>query len=473
LAPEQAFDSFAQAIRASGTVDVELLETFGARLSAAVAPDPAAVALDDPAVAPDPAAVAPDHPDAPPPRDLIAEFRAFLDTFQWTVTADTDRDGIVNLRCEYEAGRAARIYYDQNQDGIDSWSIFCDLGAPRDGYFPALATRIVWGEYPSVGRATVRNDLEYSFGRATLAWTPLTIRFSEALYDCPGNYLFYLPTLNPDANPLPERLLLAQASWIRAKVTPAPTFRNDESMEVLFTLENGRATVADYYPWPAQSWGRAGDRVGIFARATFTNGILTHRQVDVDGDGIFEREETYVFDPPQARRVMDSLEAAALYRELFGTMPFAPGLYCARVTLDLDGDAIPDFTEEYQEAGGRVSRWTGVTYTRAPATPEGSRESEARFTYGGLPPVLVQLRDDKPVSITREGRRTPVIALNDTTYWIGTTVPTSAERALLLATLAAVPRDSITIGDYDVDVERRRVFLASIGEFKFGEFVDE
>jgi hypothetical protein len=341
---------------------------------------------------------------------------------------------------------------------------------------------------------TVRNDLEYSFGRTSLSWTPLAIRFSEALYDSPGTFLFYYPVIVTDPNPLTERLLLSNAGWIRAKVTPASTFRTvaEESMEVLFTLENGRAIVADYYPWPAQSWGRAGDRVGIYAHAVFSQGILTRRSVDVDGDGIFEREETYVFDPPKASRILGSLDAAALYRELFGSMPFAPGLYCSKVTLDLDGDTVADFTEEYLENNGKISRWTASGESAASpgwsvshirygthdgvdlegGVDPGSVQTEVHFRYGGGT-VIIHLHDGLPVSLTRDGRRTAVTSVGTDTYWIGDDTPGPRERAAIRAALAALPPNTVTIGDYDTNGTRLRAYLARIGDYKFGEFVDE
>jgi hypothetical protein len=325
--------------------------------------------------------------------------------------------------------------------------------------------------------------LEYTFGRNSLEWSPLNIYFSEALYDSPGHFLFYVPHLNPAADPLPERQLLSSAAMIRTKVTPTPNLRDNASLEALFTLENGRITVADYYPSPTQSGANSIGRTGIYAHATFENGIPIRRQVDVDGDGVFERDETYTFDPALAPLVNTPAEAAALYKELFGSLPFAPGLFLSKVTLDTDGDTFPNFTEEYRENGAKTSRWHGAassmdtTFTRYDST-----QKEVTFRYDHDKTVVIRFEGDTPVSLTKDGITSPVSKFPGEDYptdafywiyWIGTTELSPANQRQVAAALKALPQNAVSITNYVEDGRRRRIFLVAMGQFCFGELIDE
>jgi hypothetical protein len=172
-------------------------------------------------------------------------------------------------------------------------------------------------------------------------------------------------------------------------------------------------------------------------------------------------------------------EAASLYKEIFGALPFAPGLFLSKVTLDTDGNTVPDFTDESRENGGKTSRWhgdgDGNLLEFAVTNSDGTVTKEALFRYDRGKAVTIRFENDSPVALTKDGITAPVARIAGTghSYWIGDAALPPADQRRVAAALAALPPNTVSLTDYAGEDGSHRVFLAAIGEYRFGEVIDE
>ncbi|MDR3311715.1 MAG: hypothetical protein LBS64_01085 [Spirochaetaceae bacterium] len=481
LSPREALDYF---IAQTGPMPREILETFGARLAEKIAGETAAEATAPQDTATGGATVSGVQPrDNTTPgaamdsvqnqnianknatdsaaaekaavkleeaKQLLEDFRTFLDSFSGTITEDTDGDTIPNVTITYERGRPARIICDPNQDGFPGWDMACDYGTPRDVILQD--SRILrYGDYPALASAEIPQGITVTFRRGGLAWTPVNIYLSPVLFNAPGEFHFFIPEPVPRVDPLIQRHLFAAAGTVTVALE-GPAGRR-----VVFTQVNGQPAYGEYFHGST-----------LFARAEFTGGILTLRRVDTDGDGIFERLEEYRFD--QTAPVLDAAESVVLYAGLFGSLAFPAGLYCAKITLDFDGDTLADFSEEHTLEGGTISRWwRGGELEQSHTLDRAGRTAESVFVYGPeRRQVRVRYQDDEPVELIREGTQIPVTrAENCDFYWIGQPSPDDA-----LALNQAV-KNVKENGVFVFEGEENRIFVVRAGVYSFGELVHE
>jgi hypothetical protein len=363
----------------------------------------------------------------------------------------------------------SRITYDASQDGRPDWVLLCDLGAPKEAVIDAdvggrepggLARRITltWGDFPQVAEARLGRGLDFTFGRDALAWTPVYLYLSPVLFDCPGEYRFFIPEL-PVYTEMPTlRLFIARASQVVIDLERSP---RGEPRVARFTLQSGQALHGDYYRSQR-----------LYATGDFTGGILTRRSVDVEGKGLFEQTEEYRFDPSNTNTPPPDPH---LYGELFGALPYPPGLALSRITLDYDGDTKPDYEVAYRTDGSTVSRWYEregeERFTRLPpGGPDAPGERhETTFTYGpDYRTVTIRFEEGTPVALVRDGVSQSVTKAEGLNfYWIG-----SGYDPLEAPALHRFLEDTGRNGVYIYEDNGRRHLLVRSGHYRFGEGID-
>lgn len=265
-----------------------------------------------------------------------------LNAFSGVLTDDTDGDLVPNLTAYYSRGRARMIQIDLNNDGIIEYSLECDFGVPVtiDINDQVLLT---YGTYPSVIKAEYENPygdgkIAYHLIDEELNWTPV---FMEPLSSAriTSGCDFYVPFYDGNIDVISEEDLRSFCSKYEI-----PTDERTNG-HIVFSLLDGKIKSAEYY---------TGSR--IFAHSVFENGMPYSRTVDKDDDGIFEVTEIYGYDPEGKIRMPENEEIQVM-KNLSGKSLSGTGIYVKLIQIDSNCDTIPDFIEQYDTDGGKVTMW--------------------------------------------------------------------------------------------------------------------
>ncbi|MCK9169144.1 MAG: tetratricopeptide repeat protein [Treponema sp.] len=334
----------------------------------------------------------------------------YLTAYSGVLTIDTDGDLEPNLIVQYKRGRPQSLTWDSNNDGIKEWTAQCDFGVPVSVSLPVDGITLYYGTYPAVVKAVFAggNGAEtFMIADETYNWSPFSMTEPEEFKNTlKGD--FFVPEVRGRMPVNKSDLFNAASSY----EVPSP---EREKGTILFTMQNGHPQTADYY---------AGGK--MYAHAVFNNSLPVMRSVDNDGDGIFETTETFGYDPDNTmhRTASDSSQITA---DLFGLSP-ASGIYIKMIQIDVDGDTIPDFTEEYLADGGKITSWDNdadgrwdVRFERFPRK-EGEPLAESTSFY--VPPerklVIITSYNGEPVKVSSGNFNYDVIEGTDSgLYWIG------------------------------------------------------
>ena len=345
------------------------------------------------------------------PRRDMSEY---LTEYHGTIAADPDGDGIDNLLVTYNRGRPERIWYDENQDGVDDWTATCDFGTPVSIQLHTDALEIQYGNWPYLqsARYAMKNDtaLQFTLLADTLRWSPFTLETVAPVQE-QLHVDLYFPQVRDDMPPVsaPE-LLHASSSY---------TLPSQERENALITVRllDGVAQTAQY---------AVGDR--IYAQAQFENGIPVARTVDADGDGLFETTECYGFSPDRTQTVLCAADEMQVVTNLFGAPSSGTGFYVRMIQIDTNGDTIPDFTEEYVDGGGKIASWDtdndgewDMRYVRHAVSDDGIVREDSLFHQPFTDAVVtVSFADGNPVGVQDGARSIAVIRTErDGFYWLG------------------------------------------------------
>ncbi|MBQ9238366.1 MAG: hypothetical protein IJ191_03500 [Treponema sp.] len=359
--------------------------------------------------------------------DVQAALVAILTAYEGELLLSADGAVEPDMRVTYVRGRPETITWDRERDGIVDWTITCDFGVPvlANG---GQTFSLTYGVYPAVATATLADDVysgSYRYADESFFWTPCQLSVPDVLTPLAGCQFFVPVPLVDERFPTPE-LLITAASYYD---TAVPERRDARAS---FALLDGVPVTADY---------RVGEH--RYARAVFEQGIPVTRAVDNDGDGIYEVTEVFGFDPHNDLQQPDE-ERAALRERCFPIPGFPSGVYVSLVQIDTNGDAVPDFTEEYGMRGARTVSWDtdadgawNIQYRRYPQETGAAVQEEARF-YTVPDAVLVTVTSVRgvPIRVVRGDVLYDVVpGTTADFYWIG--------EAATAATEAAV-RDRIT-----------------------------
>jgi hypothetical protein len=337
----------------------------------------------------------------------------YLNSFGGILTVDTDGDLEQNLTVQYKRGRPQALEWDSNNDGIDEWTAQCDFGVPVSVSLVADGITLYYGTYPAVVKAVFEGKKEQSgaitfmIADETYNWSPFSMTVPEEFKKNPGCD-FFVPEVKV-FKPVNKAALSKAASSCEI-----PS-QEREKGTISFIMQDGLPQTADYY-----SDGK------MYAHAVFEKGIPVTRSVDNDGDGVFETTETFAYDPENTMHRTAS-DKNQIPTDLFG-QPSESGIYIKMIQVDVDGDTVPDFTEEYLADGGKITSWDNdadgrwdVRFERFPRKKDEPLVESASFY---IPPerklVTVTSYNGEPVKVTSGDFNYNVIeGANDGLYWIG------------------------------------------------------
>ena len=314
--------------------------------------------------------------------DVKKEFSEYLNSYSGTITIDSDGDLTPNLVALYKRGRPEKISFDINQDDDSEWVANCDFGVPLNLSMSENALSLEYSAWPYISAAVYKMpdthaDLRFTLIAETLAWSPFVVVPDKSIKKTLG-FDFYIPELK-----LTDETSVSGASLLRAALSYSIPSKERAGAVIQVSLLNGVAQLASY---------SVGEK--IYAMAQFENGIPVSRKVDIDGDGLFETNEYYGFASDGSETFISTNDEMQIMTNLFGSPAQGTGFYVKKITVDRNGDTIPDFTEEYlpgdkgDKIPGKISSWDtdgngiwDVQYIKYPSSVKGKVFEEAKFHY--------------------------------------------------------------------------------------------
>ena len=346
------------------------------------------------------------------------KFFEYLNSYSGTLYADTNNTLEKNLTVEYNRGRPSKILYDADNDGGLDWLAELDFGVPKFASFEDKQIDVYYGTYPSPVRIVFKEVpgeegiTIFNLADETVSAEIFTVAPDEFLAAAGFKGDFYIV----DENSLwsgttlfdIERLIVSISSMEK------PSKERDGAL-INFSMLNGIPYAADYLV----------DQK-LYARAQFSKPLT--RDIDRDGDGIFETTEIYADNDGSV--VVSQEDSDAATQNIWGSPVSRPKIYLQMIQTDRNGDTIPDFTEEYWTLGGRRATWDSdfdgewdERYTVFPRE-EGQSLVELSEFYvsSGERKILVSvtLVDSKPTAVNVDGADVAFFkGARENFYWIG------------------------------------------------------
>lgn len=352
--------------------------------------------------------------------EVKKEFSEYLNSYNGTITVDCDGDLITNLTVVYKRGRPETISYDDNQDDEKEWTASCDFGVPLKISLAENVLELEYSAWPYISAANYRMaenhaDLRFVLIAETLSWTPFEVEPDKSVQKSLG-FDFFIPVLLKASNSVSGQDLL------RSSLSYSIPSKERDGAVIQVSLLNGVAQIASY---------SVGDK--IYAMAQFEKGIPVSRKLDVDGDGLFETSEFYGFSTDETEKFISTNDEMQIMTNLFGSPAHGTGFYVKKITVDRNGDTIPDFTEEYLPATegakipGKISSWDtdgdgewDVQYIKLPSKIDGKLREQAKFHQPLTDSVVtVSSEDGIPVLVQKGNENLSVTkGLSKNFYWI-------------------------------------------------------
>ena len=333
------------------------------------------------------------------------ELGEYLNQYSGTIYKDTDGDLDFNLKVEYSRGRPQKIIYDENQDEMPDWSASCDFGEPVKLQIPEKSIEIEYGNWPAVVSAIYKceDKSEYSFFLVpqTLFWTPFSIVADENIKKLTGTD-FFIPSVLEKVENISVQKLIDSSSNCSIPCSER------ENAVVVFNFLDGKPVFARYY-----------ENQKMYAQMQFKDGLPESRTVDMDNDGFFELTETYETEIQNIKKTELENEPDFLAKALNAPVKM--------IQIDMNGDTIADYTEEYTGGEGKISLWDldgdgkwDVRYEKCPAEKDGSLVEKSTFyrPWSNVP-VTVIIKNGKPAGILENEKKLNVIKDSvSEVYWI-------------------------------------------------------
>lgn len=257
---------------------------------------------------------------------------AFLDSFNGVLLFKTEENNLTEMTCSYRYGRPYTVTYDQSCDSSMDMIVFCDYGTPVSVQLPSLGVKLEYNRYPSVVRAEFNTpSITLDFARNAGIWKAVSMK--EAAFST-EDFAFFIPE---PADPLEEASpvhLYAGCSSIEC------TSDDPAGCSISIVMNGGKPVDACYMV-----------RGKLYAHAYFNDGKLLYRDVDMDGDGLFELSEQYLYDAPEP-------DPALIGNRIFGTVADCFEIPRFAVLLsDGDGDGIYEYEETMNPDGTSEKVW--------------------------------------------------------------------------------------------------------------------
>lgn len=392
-------------------------------------------------------------------------FAEYLNQYNGTIYNDTDGDLIYNLKIEYSRGRPQKIVYDDNQNELEDWTADCDFGVPQKLYLADTNIELEYAAWPFVQKTVYKDEnkaddykIIFNLLPEEFSWTPFLIVADETIKNN-FDFDFFVPVVKEKQNPVSaNELLMASSSY----EIPSNERKN---AGITVSLFNGKNQLARYF-----------QNGKMYAQTQFYNGLPDFRTVDMDGDGLFETTETYGYDKNQKFNSKD--DELQIMQNLFGETSENSGIYVKMIQIDLNGDTIPDYTEEYTAGEGKIASWDfdgdgmwDTRYIKSPLSGDGTLTEEALF-YDPFTKELVSVvsKNGIPFSVSKNGKTEKVIkAEKSALYWIGSE-GTDSDAEKILKT---VNQSSVMSVCTVVQNQLKRMLAVRVGQFVFGQILPE
>ncbi|MBQ8014130.1 MAG: hypothetical protein IJ257_07035 [Treponema sp.] len=364
------------------------------------------------------------------------EFAEYLNSYNGTITATTDSDLITNMKIIYKRGRPESISYDQNQDDENDWSALCDFGVPLTVSLTDNALELEYSSWPYIASAVYKmdnkhSDLRFTLVAETLAWSPFTIAPDAALKEslqCD----FYIPVLSEE-----DENTVSGQDLLKASLSYTIPSQERDGAVIQVSLLNGVAQLASY---------SVGNK--IYAMSQFEKGIPVSRKLDVDGDGLFETSEYYGFSTNSDENFISISDEMQIMTNLFGSPASGTGFYVKKITVDSNGDTIPDFIEEYlpgsvgEKIPGKIASWDtdsngkwDVQYIKYPSMLDGKVREEAKFHQPLTDSLITVNSEDGIPVLVKNGEQMLTVSKGSDAhfYWISETGDEKDEENIMQA----------------------------------------
>lgn len=362
--------------------------------------------------------------------DVKKTFFEYLNSYSGVLYVDTNRTLENNLTIYYNRGRPSKILYDSDNDGGLDWSAELDFGVPKSAHFEDKKIDVYYGTYPSPVRI-VFEEVPGEEGITIFNLADETVDakifdvkadeflacagFANDFYIVDENSLWNGPSLFDI-----DRLILSISSMEKPS-------KEREGALIRFSMLDGAPYAADYL---------IGDK--LYAHAQFTKPLT--RNVDRDGDGIFETTEIYADNDGSV--IVSKEDSDAATQNIWGSPVARPLIYLQMIQIDQNGDTIPDFIEEYWTLGGRRATWDSnfdgewnERYTVFPRKPGDSLVELTEFyilSNDKKVPVAIKLVDGAPVEVKVDQEDVLVTkGVNDGFYWVDAVGSEAQEMNLL------------------------------------------
>lgn len=391
-------------------------------------------------------------------------FAEYLNQYDGTIFKDTDGDLIYNLKVEYSRGRPQKICYDENQDELEDWTSDCDFGVPQKLFLTDGNIELEYSNWPFVQKTVYKDEnqagykLIFNILPDDFSWSPFLIVADETIKNN-FDFDFFVPVVKEKQNPVSvNELLLSSSSY----EIPSNERKN---ASITVSLCNGKNQLARYF-----------QNGKMYAQTQFFNGLPEFRTVDMDGDGLFETTETYGFDKNQ--KFNSKEDELQIMQNLFGETSENSGIYVKMIQIDMNGDTIPDYTEEYTAGEGKIASWDfdgdgmwDTRYIKSPLGDDGTLTEEALF-YDPLKKELVSVvsKNGIPFSVSKNGKTENVVkAKKNNLYWLGSE-GTDSDAEKILKTVNQSSRMSVCTV---VQNQLKRMLAVKVGHFVFGQILPE
>lgn len=352
----------------------------------------------------------------------------YLNAYTGTLFCDTNNSLEANLAVSYSRGRPQNIEFDADNDGTPDWTCECDFGVPVEARFLDKKISVRYGTYPSPVRVVFeevpgeQGATVFNLADETVDARIFTIRADEFISAADVSDSFFVV----DEGTLwsGDRIFDVDALIASVNSMERPSKERDGAT-IHFSMLNGVYYAADYLLDGT-----------LYAHAQFASSLV--RNVDRDGDGIFETTEIYA--PLEKGMVIPKEDLDAATQNIWGSPVPNPSIFLRMIQIDRNGDTRADFSEEYVSGGGRISTWDldydGEWDSRHTVFPKGEGDFDERSeifvmsSSGERRLVLLNFSGGEPRQIVFDGKTLPVTkGVEDCFYWIGDAGARSQERA--------------------------------------------
>ena len=392
--------------------------------------------------------------------DLKKYFNEHLDAFNGTLVYDTNNNLEANLIVKYERGRAKNITYDAENDQCIEWEVNCDFGMPKEMTVFDQNAIIKYGTYPNVTNVIFKTSL---YGKDADDYELYNI--IDETYQSDAFKIVRAPEINGtdffvvDTSTLVYgQKLFSEKDIVKSSNTVERPSLEKSGARILFSLLNGQAYSAVY-----SAEGR------VYASALFNleGDICATRNVDYDGDSIYEVTEYYAVDDGSMH--LSDKDKAAITTNLWGSPLLDAAIYLKTVKIDSNIDTKVDYEVHYYPDGGTEiksdSDFDGEfdcvykSYSRKEGIPLKEENSYRILDLNGQKIWVSVITENKiPVTVKKENEEIKVVpGKNKGVYWLDSAWEAAYENEMLKE-LSGIPQGHVIQTEYEGSYIRAVIF---------------